>query len=164
MSSAGTMTEGGQSPPPQSIDLSLLSLEQLNQMKTKHEEEVQLLSSNFIKLREAQVRCGIQVHVRRNYHKTVSVPPRGRQWFLPKTAFWSHIKGVVYYYTVLQKHEPLRRTKGWQCLMIFCTLPCYVFFMLYSGSIFGFDFCRGDHERQGGGQGNPGKVGHGCSQ
>lgn len=91
MSSAGTMTEGGQSPPPQSIDLSLLSLEQLNQMKTKHEEEVQLLSSNFIKLREAQVRCGIQVHVRRNYHKTVtktvSVPPRGRQWFLLKTAF-----------------------------------------------------------------------------
>lgn len=57
------MTEGGQSRPQQSIDLSLLSLEQLNQMKTKHEEEVQMLSSNFIKLREAQVRCGLQVHV-----------------------------------------------------------------------------------------------------
>lgn len=39
----------------QSIDLSVLSLEQLNQMKTQHEEEVQTLSGNFIKLRDAQV-------------------------------------------------------------------------------------------------------------
>ncbi len=40
----------------QSIDLSVLSLEQLNQMKTQHEEEVQSLSGNFMKLRDAQVR------------------------------------------------------------------------------------------------------------
>lgn len=39
----------------QSIDLSVLSLEQLNQMKTQHEEEVQTLSGNFAKLRDAQV-------------------------------------------------------------------------------------------------------------
>lgn len=39
----------------QSIDLSVLSLEQLNQMKTQHEEEVQTLSGNFMKLRDAQV-------------------------------------------------------------------------------------------------------------
>lgn len=39
----------------QSIDLSVLSLEQLNQMKTQHEEEVQSLSGNFMKLRDAQV-------------------------------------------------------------------------------------------------------------
>ncbi|CAM9906973.1 unnamed protein product [Scytosiphon promiscuus] len=40
----------------QSIDLSVLSLEQLNQMKTQHEEEVQNLSGNFVKLRDAQAR------------------------------------------------------------------------------------------------------------
>ncbi|CAN0197825.1 unnamed protein product [Ectocarpus fasciculatus] len=40
----------------QSIDLSVLSLEQLNQMKTQHEEEVQTLSGNFMKLRDAQGR------------------------------------------------------------------------------------------------------------
>ncbi|CAM9262696.1 unnamed protein product [Ectocarpus fasciculatus] len=40
----------------QSIDLSVLSLEQLNQMKTQHEEEVQTLSGNFMKLRDAQAR------------------------------------------------------------------------------------------------------------
>lgn len=45
---AGT---GGQ----QSIDLSVLSLEQLNQMKTQNEEEVQTLTGNFVKLRDAQV-------------------------------------------------------------------------------------------------------------
>lgn len=39
----------------QAIDVSVLSLEQLNQMKTQHEEEVQTLSSNFMKLRDAQV-------------------------------------------------------------------------------------------------------------
>ena len=39
----------------QSVDLSALSLEQLNQMKTQHEEEVQTLSGNFTKLRDAQV-------------------------------------------------------------------------------------------------------------
>lgn len=46
---AGT---GGQ----QSIDLSVLSLEQLNQMKTQNEEEVQTLTGNFVKLRDAQAR------------------------------------------------------------------------------------------------------------
>lgn len=40
----------------QGIDVSALSLEQLNQMKTQHEEEVQALSSNFVKLRDAHVR------------------------------------------------------------------------------------------------------------
>lgn len=44
---------GGQ----QSIDLSVLSLEQLNQMKTQNEEEVQALTGNFVKLRDAQVRA-----------------------------------------------------------------------------------------------------------
>ena len=39
----------------QSVDLSALSLEQLNQMKTQHEEAVQTLSGNFTKLRDAQV-------------------------------------------------------------------------------------------------------------
>ena len=39
----------------QNVDLSVLSLEQLNQMKTQHEEEVQTLSGNFTKLRDAQV-------------------------------------------------------------------------------------------------------------
>lgn len=39
----------------QSIDLSVLSLEQLNQMKTQHEEDVQALSGNFMQLRDAQV-------------------------------------------------------------------------------------------------------------
>lgn len=47
------MAAGGQQ---QSIDLSALSLEQLNAMKTQHEEEVQTLSGNFMKLRDAQVR------------------------------------------------------------------------------------------------------------
>lgn len=42
---------GGQ----QGIDLSVLSLEQLNQMKTQNEEEVQALTGNFVKLRDAQV-------------------------------------------------------------------------------------------------------------
>ena len=50
------MADEGQ-PQQQSIDLSVLSLEQLNQMKTKHEEEVQALSNNFVKLRDAQVRA-----------------------------------------------------------------------------------------------------------
>lgn len=39
----------------QNVDLSVLSLEQLNQMKTQHEEEVQTLTGNFTKLRDAQV-------------------------------------------------------------------------------------------------------------
>lgn len=50
-----TMAGGGQQ---QNVDLSALSLEQLNQMKTQHEEEVQTLSGNFIKLRDAQVKLG----------------------------------------------------------------------------------------------------------
>lgn len=50
----------------QSIDLSVLSLEQLNQMKTQHEEEVQTLSGNFVKLRDAQV-CHTEYHTM--YHK-----------------------------------------------------------------------------------------------
>eukprot|EP00904_Undaria_pinnatifida_P007906 jgi/Undpi1/4245/HiC_scaffold_16.g07611.m1 len=40
----------------QNVDLSVLSLEQLNQMKTQHEEEVQTLTGNFTKLRDAQAR------------------------------------------------------------------------------------------------------------
>lgn len=47
----------------QSIDLSVLSLEQLNQMKTQHEEEVQTLSGNFMKLRDAQVCTTVATHV-----------------------------------------------------------------------------------------------------
>lgn len=49
----GTMAASGQQQ--QNVDLSVLSLEQLNQMKTQHEEEVQTLSGNFTKLRDAQV-------------------------------------------------------------------------------------------------------------
>lgn len=48
-----TMAAAGQQQ--QNVDLSVLSLEQLNQMKTQHEEEVQTLSGNFTKLRDAQV-------------------------------------------------------------------------------------------------------------
>lgn len=54
---AGT---GGQ----QSIDLSVLSLEQLNQMKTQNEEEVQALTGNFVKLRDAQVQARFSVSVK----------------------------------------------------------------------------------------------------
>ncbi|CAM9355176.1 unnamed protein product [Discosporangium mesarthrocarpum] len=46
----GTPAEGRE------VNLSVLSFEQLNQMKTQHEEEVQTLTSNFIKLRDAQAR------------------------------------------------------------------------------------------------------------
>ncbi|CAM9439210.1 unnamed protein product [Choristocarpus tenellus] len=47
---AGAQTEGRE------VNLGVLSLEQLNQVKTQHEEEVQTLSGNFIKLRDAQAR------------------------------------------------------------------------------------------------------------
>ncbi|CAN0452856.1 unnamed protein product [Ascophyllum nodosum] len=80
------MADEGQ-PQQQSIDLSVLSLEQLNQMKTKHEEEVQALSNNFVKLRDAQARFSESISAVETLKETVDnkeiLVPLTRSLYVP---------------------------------------------------------------------------------